>query len=130
VRHAILGYRGVEPLYVSNVSTMNNNLLKDEEDRIRKVIEAMEAEEIQLVLEGNMAAAGRDWASDLAVNAPNNQIMRKPGILELMSQQTGLQYLSAERHREAMIIRPNCDGHRGLRGCCSEGKCAELREDH
>jgi hypothetical protein len=87
---------------------MSENLSKDEEDQIRKAIEAMDEEEIRFVLEGNVAAADRDWADDLAVNAPNNQIMRKPGILELMRQHTALQYSSAERHREAMIIRRNC----------------------
>jgi hypothetical protein len=87
---------------------MSENLSKNEEEQIRKAIEAMEGEEILFVLEGNVAAADRDWADDLAVNAPNNQIMRKPGILELMRQRTALQYSSAERHREAMIIRRNC----------------------
>ncbi len=87
-------------------STMN--LSKDEENQIRKAIEAKEKEELRFVLEGDTAGATRDWADDLAVNAPNNQVMRKPGILELMRQHTGLQYSSAERHREAMIIRRDC----------------------
>jgi hypothetical protein len=65
---------------------MSEHLSKNEEDQIREAIEAMEREEIRFVLEGNVAAADRDWADDLAVNAPNNQIMRKPGILELMRQ--------------------------------------------
>lgn len=84
------------------------NLSKDEENQIRKAIEAMEEEEIRFVLEGDTAGATRDWADDLAVNAPNNQVMRKPGILELMRQHTGLQYSLAERHRQAMIIRRDC----------------------
>jgi hypothetical protein len=87
---------------------MNKNLSKDEEDQIRRAIDAIEEEEIRSLLEGNVAAVAHDWADDLAVNAPNNQVMRKPVILDLMRQHTGLQYSSAERHREAAIIRRNC----------------------
>jgi hypothetical protein len=47
----------------------------------------------------------RLWADDITVNAPTNQVLRKPEILERMKQHTGLQYSSFERHREAMVIR-------------------------
>jgi hypothetical protein len=81
---------------------------KDQEDEIRKAIEAMEEEELRFVLSGDVAGATRDWADDLSVNAPNHQVMRKPAILEPMRQHTGLQYSSAEPHREAMIIGRDC----------------------
>jgi hypothetical protein len=84
------------------------SLSANEEAQIREAIEAKEAEEMQFVLEGDESGATRDWAEDLAVNAPNNQVMLKPQILELMKHHTGLQYSSAQRHREAMVIRRDC----------------------
>jgi len=79
-----------------------------EEARIRKTVEALEAEEIKLVLERDAAGAARAMADDLAVNAPNNQVLHKPEILEHMRRQTALQYSSVERRREAMVIRRDC----------------------
>jgi len=84
------------------------NLPKDEENQIQKTIEAMEEGQVRFVLAGDETAATREWADDLAVNAPSNQVRRKPAILELMKQHTGLQYSSFELHREAMIIRRDC----------------------
>lgn len=84
------------------------SLSKDEETKIRKTIEAMEEEQRRFVLDGDVAGVTRDWADDLAVNPPNNQVLRKPEILERMKQHTGLQYSSYELHREAMVIRRDC----------------------
>lgn len=83
-------------------------LSKDEEIRIRKAIEAIEEEELVAVQKGDAEAVARLWADDLTVNAPGNQIRRKAEILKLMREHTGLQYSSAERHREAMVIRHDC----------------------
>jgi ketosteroid isomerase-like protein len=84
------------------------SLSADEEARIRKTVEALEEEEIQLVLAGDVAGAAREMADDVAVNAPNNQVVHKPEILEHMKRQTALQYSSVERRREAMVIRRDC----------------------
>ncbi len=84
------------------------SLARDEENQIRKAIETIEEEEPLLVLKGDEAALTRVWADDFTVNAPNNQVIRKPEILERMKQHTGLQYSSFERHREAMVIRRDC----------------------
>jgi len=80
------------------------SLSADEEARIRKTVGALEEEEIQLVLAGDVAGAAREMADDVAVNAPNNQVVHKPEILEHMKRQTALQYSSVERQREAMVI--------------------------
>jgi len=84
------------------------SLSADEEARVRKTVEALEEEEIQLVLAGDVAGAAREMADDVAVNAPNNQVVHKPEILEHMKRQTALQYSSVERRREAMVIRRDC----------------------
>jgi hypothetical protein len=83
-------------------------LSKDEEARIRKAVEAIDDEEPAGVLSGDQAAQARFWDSDLTVNAPNNQVVRHADIVKLMTEHTGLQYSSFERHREAMVIRPDC----------------------
>ena len=82
---------------------MNKKLSKDEEDQIRRAIEAIEEEEIRSVLEGKVAAVARDWADDLAVNAPNNQVMRKPVILDLMRQR-----VRRQKSCEEMVATYNC----------------------
>ncbi len=84
------------------------NLSKDEEAQIRKAIETIEEQEIRNVLNGKAAAVALEMSDDLAVNAPNNRVLRKTDILELMKQQTGLQYSLLERHREAMVIHRDC----------------------
>ena len=84
------------------------NMSKDEENQIRKAIDTLEEEELSFVLKGDEMAATREWSEDLAVNAPSNQIRRKPEILKLMEQHTGLQYSSFQRHREAIVIRRDC----------------------
>jgi ketosteroid isomerase-like protein len=84
------------------------SLSADEEARIRKTVEALEEEEIQLVLAGDIAGAAREMADDVAVHAPNNQIVHKPEILEHMKRQTALQYSSVERWQEAMVVRRDC----------------------
>ena len=56
------------------------NLSKEEENQMRKTIEALEEEEKQFVLEGDTAGTSCDWADDLAVNAPNYRVMYKLGI--------------------------------------------------
>ena len=84
------------------------HLSKDEEARIRKSVETIDDEEPIGVLKGDEAAQTRFWDPELTVNAPNNQIVRHAEILKRMEQQTGLQYSSFERHREATVIRPDC----------------------
>jgi hypothetical protein len=84
------------------------SLTAEEEARIRQAIEAIDDEEPAGVLKGDLAALSRFWATDLVVNAPNNQVVRLAEVLERMKQQTGLQYSSFERHREATIVRRNC----------------------
>jgi ketosteroid isomerase-like protein len=84
------------------------SLSADEEARIRKTVEALEEEEIQLVLAGDIAGAAREMADDVAVNAPNNQVVHKAEILEHMKRKTALQCSSVERRREAMVIRLDC----------------------
>jgi hypothetical protein len=84
------------------------HLSKDEEARIRKSVETIDDEEPIGVLKGDEAAQTRFWDPELTVNAPNNQIVRHAEILSRMEQHTGLQYSSFERHREAIVIRPDC----------------------
>jgi hypothetical protein len=84
------------------------SLSADEEKQIRKAIEAIDDQEPVGVLKGDEAAQTHLWADDFTVNAPNNRIMGKAQILELMKQHTGLQYSSFERHREATVIRRDC----------------------
>jgi aspartate aminotransferase-like enzyme len=55
-----------------------------------------------------VASQARFWAPDVTVNAPNNQVVRLAEVLERIKQQTGLQYSSFERHREATVVRRNC----------------------
>jgi Domain of unknown function (DUF4440) len=83
-------------------------LSKDEEARIREAVEAIDDEEPAGVLRGDQLAQARFWDSDLTVNAPNNQVVRHADVLKRMTEHTGLQYSSFERHREAIVIRPNC----------------------
>jgi hypothetical protein len=83
-------------------------LTADEEAEIRKTVEAIDDEEPVGVLKGDVEGQARFWASDLTVNAPNNQVVRLAEVLEQMKQQTGLQYSSFERHREATVVRRNC----------------------
>jgi Domain of unknown function (DUF4440) len=84
------------------------SLTAEEEAQIRKAVETTEDEEAAGVLAMDVAAQSRFWARDVTVNAPNNQVVRLAEIIERMKQQTALQYLSFERHREATIVRPNC----------------------
>jgi hypothetical protein len=84
------------------------SLTADEEAEIRKTVEAIDDEEPVGILKGNVEGQARFWAADLTVNAPNNQVVRLAEVLQLIKQQTGLQYSSFERHREATIVRRNC----------------------
>jgi hypothetical protein len=84
------------------------SLSRDEENQIRKAIEAIEEENILNILKGDEAAAAHLWADDLILNAPNNQVLRKPQILERTKQHIALQYSSWEQHREAMLLRRDC----------------------
>ncbi len=84
------------------------SLTAHEEAEIRKTVEAIDDEEPAGVLKGDVAGQARFWAKDLTVNAPNNHVVRLAEVLERMKQQTGLQYSSFERHREATIVRRNC----------------------
>jgi hypothetical protein len=70
------------------------SLSRDEENQIRKAIEAIEEENVRNVLKGDEAAAAHLWADDLILNAPNNQVLRKPQILERTKQHIALQYSS------------------------------------
>lgn len=84
------------------------SLTADEEAEIRKTVEAIDDEEPVGILKGDVAGQTRLWAADLTVNAPNNQVVRLVEVLQHIKQQTGLQYSSFERHREATIVRRNC----------------------
>jgi Domain of unknown function (DUF4440) len=84
------------------------SLTAEEEAQIRKAVEAIDDQEPAGVLKGDIAAHARFWAADMTVNAPNNQIVRLPDVLDRMKQRTGLQYSSFERHREATVVRRNC----------------------
>jgi hypothetical protein len=84
------------------------SLSAEEEAQIRKAIEAIDDQEPAGVLKGDLAAQTRIWATDLIVNAPHNRVVRIADVLERMKQQTGLQYSSFERHREATVIRRDC----------------------
>jgi|SRR5580658_9576151 hypothetical protein len=84
------------------------SLTADEEAEIRKTVEAIDDEEPVGILKGNVEGQARFWAADLTVNAPNNQVVRLAEVLQIIKQQTGLQYSSFERHREATIVRRNC----------------------
>jgi hypothetical protein len=84
------------------------SLTADEEAQIRKTVEAIDDEEPVGVLKGDLAAQSRFWATDLIVNAPNNQVLRLTEVFERMKQHTALQYSSFQRHREATVIRRNC----------------------
>jgi hypothetical protein len=75
-----------------------------DEAEISKTIESIEAEEDRAVLEGDTSKVNELWPDGFTVNAPNNQMIRKPAILALMKTHTGLQYSKFERHREALIV--------------------------
>ena len=64
------------------------SLTADEKAQIRRAVEAIDDEEPVGVLKGDEAAQARFWATDLTVNAPNNQIVRHAEILERMKQHT------------------------------------------
>jgi Domain of unknown function (DUF4440) len=84
------------------------SLTAEEEAQIRKAVEALDDEEPAGVLKGEVAAQARFWATDMTVNAPNNQVVHLAEVLERMKQHTGLQYSSFERHREATLVRRHC----------------------
>ncbi len=79
-----------------------------EEAEIRKAVEAIDDEEPAGVLQGDIAGQARFWAPDMIVNGPGNQVVRLAEVFERMKRQTGLQYSSFERHREATIVRRSC----------------------
>lgn len=80
----------------------------NDEAEISKTIESIEDQEDRAVLEGDIAKVNELWADGLTVNGPNNRIMRKPQILELMKTHTGLQYSKFERRREALVVHGDC----------------------
>lgn len=83
-------------------------LTAEKEAQIRQEIETLDDAEPVAVLQGDAAAVSRNWAPDLIVNAPHNQVVRLAEVLDRVKQQTGLQYSFFERHREATIVRRNC----------------------
>jgi hypothetical protein len=66
-----------------------------DEAEISKAIESMETAEDRAVLEGDTSKVNELWADGFTVNAPNNQIMRKPAILALMTTHRGCNILSS-----------------------------------
>jgi len=80
----------------------------NDEAEISKTIASIEDQEDRAVLEGNIAKVDELWADGLTVNGPNNRIIRKPQILELMKTHTGLQYSKFERRREALVVHSDC----------------------
>jgi hypothetical protein len=78
-----------------------------EETSIRHIVEKLDDEELQVAQRNDLVALDQLWSDELTVNAPHNQIVRKQQVFGFIKKQSGLQYESVERHREAMVVKPD-----------------------
>jgi hypothetical protein len=79
-----------------------------EQARIRQAVAAVDDDEAAGLQRSNVVALHRLWSEDLIVNEPTNQVAQSAEVLNRLRNQSGLQYSTFERHREATVVRENC----------------------